>query len=69
MADERRGVSPTLVVAIAVGLTAFSLLVVIGVAVTGATNDASKNLLETCSSTWRMGFGAIIGLTGSKRIG
>jgi hypothetical protein len=68
MANERRGLSPTLVVVIAVGLTAFSLLVVIGLAVTGATNDASKNLLESCSSTWRMGFGAIIGLTGSKQL-
>lgn len=68
MADEGPRLSPNLVLFIAVGFTALSLLVAIGIAVTGATNDASKNLLDTCSSTWRMGFGAIIGLTG-RRLG
>ena len=47
-------------------LTVLSLGVVVGVVIAGSDSDASKNLLESCSTTFKMGFGAIIGLIGGK---
>jgi hypothetical protein len=32
------------------------------------TKDATKSLLETCSTTWKMGFSAIIELIGGKAL-
>jgi hypothetical protein len=61
--------SATLVLLIVVGLTVFVLLVMTGVAVTGVTNDASKSVVDTCATAFKMGFGAIIGLSGGKRSG
>ena len=34
----------------------------------GPGNDTVKNLVETFSGTWKMGFGAIIGLIGGKAV-
>jgi len=31
--------------------------------------DASKSLVDTCATAFKMGFGAIIGLNGGKRFG
>jgi hypothetical protein len=30
--------------------------------------DAVKKLIETCDTTWKMGFGGILGLLGGKRL-
>jgi hypothetical protein len=54
---------------IVVGLTVLVLLVMTGVAVAGIDNDASKSLVDTCATAFKMGFGAIIGLNGGKRFG
>jgi hypothetical protein len=48
--------------------TFVSLAVDIGVVVAGSHSEASKNLLESCSTTYKMGFGAIIGLIGGKAL-
>jgi hypothetical protein len=69
MADEG-GLAPSamLVLLIVVSLTVLSLLVMAGVAVAGVTNDASKTLVDTCATAFKMGFGAVIGLTGGKTL-
>jgi hypothetical protein len=49
-------------------LTLISLLVMCVVAVSGSDTDASKNVLDATSTTFKMGFGAIIGLIGGKAV-
>jgi hypothetical protein len=49
-----------------IGLTLLSLVVMVVMAITNAENDASKDLLTTCSTTFKMGFGAVVGLLGGK---
>lgn len=49
-------------------LTLISLLVMCVVAATGSDSEASKNVLDTTSTTFKMGFGAIIGLVGGKAV-
>ena len=53
----------------ALALTVVSLLVVTTIAVfssDGELTEYQKQLFETCSTTWKMGFGAILGLIGGK---
>jgi hypothetical protein len=33
-----------------------------------AQTEAVKKLIETCDTTWKMGFGGILGLLGGKRL-
>ncbi len=47
-------------------LTALSLLIMCIVAMSGVDSDSSANLLDAVSTTFKMGFGAIIGLIGGK---
>lgn len=49
-------------------LTVFSLAVSIYVASKDNPSDLAKALFDTCSTTWKMGFGAIIGLVGGKAL-
>jgi hypothetical protein len=57
-----------LVLIIVTSLTVVLLFVMIGLAITGATNDASKNLFDTCSTGFKIGLGAIVGLLGGKAL-
>ena len=51
------------------GLTILSLAASFGLAVwADPTKDATRSLMETCSTTWKMGFSAIIGLIGGKAL-
>ena len=50
-------------------LTIISLAVSVYLAVSIANpSDQVKGLIETCSTTWKLGFGAIVGLIGGKAI-
>jgi ABC-type phosphate transport system permease subunit len=50
------------------GLTIISLLAAIYLATLGPEKQSEeiKRLVETCSTTWKMGFGGIIGLIAGK---
>ena len=64
-------VTPTfkLVFASVLGLTVVSLLTVILLAVfVQNPSDQVKAVIETCSTTFKMGFGAIVGLIGGKAL-
>jgi hypothetical protein len=51
------------------GQTVLSLAASFGLAIwADPTKDATKSLLETCSTTWKMGFSAIIELIGGKAL-
>ncbi|MBW4658654.1 MAG: hypothetical protein KME15_08270 [Drouetiella hepatica Uher 2000/2452] len=53
----------------ALALTIVSLLIVTAIAIFSSNRELSeyqKQLFETCSTTWKMGFGAILGLIGGK---
>ena len=52
----------------ALALTLISLVVCIWLAVWGPANVQTQSLFETCSTTWKMGFGAIIGLIASRHL-
>lgn len=47
-------------------LTLVSLLVCIGLAISGIDSERAANLFELCATTWKLGFGAFIGLIGGK---
>jgi hypothetical protein len=51
------------------GLTVLSIVIdLFLVMLINNPSDQAKNLIETCSTTWKMGFGAIVGLIGGKAI-
>jgi hypothetical protein len=55
------------VLASVVGLTAVSLGTSLGLVLYFATpSPAAERLIETCSTTWKLGFGTVIGLLGGK---
>ncbi len=47
-------------------LTVGSLVAAIFLSLADEPNDQQKLLIETCSTCWKMGFGAIVGLIGGK---
>jgi hypothetical protein len=49
-------------------LTIISLAVSLLLVVFGKENKVTEQLIETCSTTWKLGFGAIIGLIGGKAL-
>ena len=48
------------------GLTLISLVVALYLASKGSITEYQADLFTTCSTTWKMGFGAIVGLIGGK---
>lgn len=50
------------------GLTILSLLVSVWLATWGKETEETKRLIETCSTTWKLGFGALVGLIGGKAL-
>lgn len=63
-------IAPTfkLVLFVAVGLTILSLSASIFLAMVATPSEDVKRLIETCSTTYKLGFGAIIGLIGGKAL-
>ena len=57
-----------LVVAIVTGLTVLSLAVSIFLALYQQKSDQINSLIETCSTTYKLGFGALVGLIGGKAL-
>ena len=51
------------------GLTIFSALINVYLASAAADTQRINTLIETYSTTWKLGFGAIIGLISGKAIG
>jgi hypothetical protein len=47
-------------------LTVLSLGISLALVYHPAQSEEGKRLFETCSTTWKMGFGAIVGLIGGK---
>ena len=57
-----------LAVLIVTGLTVLSLAVSIFLALDAHKSDQINSLIETCSTTYKMGFGALVGLIGGKAL-
>ncbi len=57
-----------LVVLIVTGLTVLSLGVSIFLALDQNKSEQINGLIETCSTTYKLGFGAIVGLIGGKAL-
>ena len=57
-----------LAVLVVTGLTILSLAVCIFLALRGEKSDQINALFETCSTTYKMGFGALVGLLGGKAL-
>ena len=51
-----------------IGLTLLSLMVSIYLVSMPNPSEDVKRLVETCSTTYKMGFGAVVGLIGGKAI-
>lgn len=49
-----------------VSLTALSLFTSILLSFCSSPSQLQVSLFETCTTTWKMGFGAIVGLIGGK---
>ncbi len=56
----------TLIFTTVATLTVVALLLNVLLALSGSDTDQVKAAAETCSTTYKMGFGAIVGLVGSK---
>jgi hypothetical protein len=71
-APSRRRVSPLrrfqLVLLIVTSLTVLSLGVSLFLSFLGPLTPQQASLFETCSSSWKMGFGAIVGLVGGNAL-
>jgi len=50
------------------GLTVLSLGVSLYLVTRDNPSEDVRRLAETCSTTWKMGFGAVVGLIGGKAI-
>ncbi len=50
------------------GLTVLSLIVAIWLAQVPNSSDDTRRIIETCTTTYKMGFGAIVGLIGGKAL-
>jgi putative Mn2+ efflux pump MntP len=50
-------------------LTIVSLAVSCGLSFFTNPSSLQTSLFETCTTTWKMGFGAIVGLIGGSRVG
>jgi hypothetical protein len=52
-----------------IGLTIISIVIpVLLVLIFPTPSEEVKRLIETCSTTWKLGFGAILGLIGGKSL-
>ena len=58
----------TLIFFSVLGLTILSLIVSIYLVQLPNQSEEVKRLAETCSTTWKLGFGAIVGLIGGKAL-
>jgi hypothetical protein len=47
-------------------LTVLSLAVSVALVLYGKDTEDTRRLVETCSTTWKLGFGASVGLMGGK---
>ena len=50
------------------GLTVLSLIVSLYLVTRDNPSEDMRRLAETCSTTWKMGFGAVVGLIGGKAL-
>jgi hypothetical protein len=51
------------------GLTVLSILMNFGLVMwIDNPTDSAKTLMESCSTGWKLGFGAIVGLVGGKAV-
>lgn len=57
-----------LAVLVVTGLTVLSLAVCVFLALAALKSDQASALFETCSTTYKMGFGALVGLVGGKAL-
>ena len=66
--DERSGWGPhfNLIFFTVVAMTVLALLLTVLLALFGGASDQVKAAAETCSTTYKMGFGAVVGLIGGK---
>ena len=51
-----------------VGLTLLSLIVSVYLVSLPNPSEDARRLIETCSTTYKLGFGAVVGLIGGKAI-
>lgn len=57
-----------LILLVTASLSVLSLAVAVFIANQSELSELQNDLFETCTTTWKMGFGAVIGLTGGKAI-
>jgi hypothetical protein len=67
-ADDETGSAPhfKVIFSTVVALTVLALVLTVLLAIFGDSSDQVKAAAETCSTTYKMGFGAIVGLIGGK---
>jgi hypothetical protein len=51
-----------------IALTVLSWAVSLGLSTWGRDNQSTERLIETCSTTWKMGLGAIVGMVGGRAL-